>query len=102
MNNICSIVIFADIQQRRGDILRIARSHGADNLRVFGSFALGTADETSDLDLLVTMAPGSSLLDRIAIMQELEELLHIKVDVVNERALHESIRRSILEQGVPL
>lgn len=96
------MVTFADIQQRRGDILRIARCHGADNLRVFGSFALGTADETSDLDLLVTMAPGSSLLDRIAIMQELEELLHIKVDVVNERALHESIRRSILKQGVPL
>ena len=96
------MVTFADIQKRRDAIVAIARSHGADNLRVFGSVVSGNAHADSDLDLLVTMTPQSSLLDRIAIIQELEELLHIKVDVVNEKALHQSIRRTVLEQGVPL
>jgi hypothetical protein len=96
------MVTFSDIRNKREEILAIARAHGADNVRVFGSFVHGSATEGSDLDLLVTMAPGSSLLDRIAIMQDLEELLRIKVDVVNEKALHESIRQSVLEQGVPL
>lgn len=96
------MVTLADIRDRRKEILAIARAHGADNVRVFGSIVRGTAGEGSDLDLLVTMAPGSSLLDRIAIIQDLEQMLHLKVDVVNEKALHESIRQSVLEQGVPL
>ena len=96
------MVTLNDIKAKRKDILRIANSHGADNLRIFGSFATGQIREDSDLDLLVNMNPGTSLIDRIAIMQELEDLLHIKVDVVNEKALNESISRSVYEQEVKL
>lgn len=96
------MVTLADIKQKREDILRIARSHGASHVRLFGSIVKGTAGEGSDLDILVRMAPDSSLLDRIAIMQDLENLLHVKVDVVNEKALHDSIRQTILAEGVEL
>lgn len=96
------MVTLNDIKAKREDILRIANSHGADNLRIFGSFATGQIREGSDLDLLVNMNPGTSLIDRIAIMQELEDILHIKVDVVNEKALNKSISRSVHEQGVKL
>lgn len=37
--------------------------HGARPVRVFGSIARGEADAASDLDLLVEMEPGRSLLD---------------------------------------
>ena len=96
------MVTLNDIKAKREDILRIANSHGADNLRIFGSFATGRIRENSDLDLLVKMNSGTSLIDRIAIMQELEDLLHIKVDVVNEKALNKSISQSVHEQGVKL
>ncbi len=96
------MVTIADLRLKRADIYRVARAHGADNLRVFGSVATGLATPSSDLDLLVRMSPKSSLLDRIAIMQELEDLLGVKVDVVNEKALHALIRQEVLNEGVPL
>jgi hypothetical protein len=63
------MVTLSDIRQKREDILRIIHSHGAELIRLFGSVARGTAGEGSDLDILVRMSPGTSLLDRIAIMQ---------------------------------
>lgn len=96
------MVTLSEIQQKRAQILKIAAAYGADNVRVFGSVVRGTAGPDSDLDLLVRMSRKSSLLDRIAIMQDLEDLLGVKVDVVNEKALHTVIREKVLKEGVPL
>ena len=96
------MVSLSDIERQRGAILRIAREHGAHNVRVFGSFARGEANDNSDLDLLVEMDQHASLLDRIALIQDLEDLLGRSVDVVNERALHWTLRDSILREGVVL
>ena len=51
------------LQGKRNDILRLATKYGARNVRVFGSLARGESDEASDLDLLVELDPGRSLLD---------------------------------------
>ncbi len=96
------MVTLNDIRARRDDILRIAHSHGADNLRIFGSFAAGDPSEGSDLDLLASFKPGTSLIDRIAMMQEIEDILHLKVDVVNEKALSDTIRQSVDRQGIAI
>ena len=90
------------LQTKRAEILRIAAKHGAQNLRVFGSAATGTGGPDSDVDFLVAMEPGRSLLDHTALWQELEDLLGCKVDVVSEKALHWYIRDRILQQAVPL
>ncbi len=81
---------------RREQILEAARRHGADSVRVFGSAARLPLDQAGDLDLLVSLAPDRSLLDRIALAHELEDLLGLPVDVVNDRALHPAIRDSVL------
>lgn len=94
--------IVPDIQSKRVEILRIAATHGASAVRVFGSLARGQAGPHSDVDLLVKMAPECSLLDHVALWQDLEELLGRKVDVVNEKALHQLIRQQVLEEAVPL
>ena len=96
------MVMLSDIQQKKAEILRLARKYGAENIRVFGSVVRGTASSDSDLDLLIRLAPERSLIDRIAFMQDLEALLHVKVDVVNEKALHPTIRKKILREGKPL
>ncbi len=90
------------VREKRHDILRIAARHGASNVRVFGSVARGEAGPGSDLDLLVSLAPGRSLLDHVALWQDLEDLLHCKVDVVSEQALHWYIRERVLEEATPL
>ena len=69
---------------------------------VFGSVARGEDRPESDVDFLVRMDAERSLLDRIALIHDLEDLLHCKVDVVNERALHHMLRDQILAEGVAL
>jgi uncharacterized protein len=90
------------LRDKREDILRLAAEHGARNVRVFGSVARGEAGPDSDVDLLVDMEPGRSLLDHIALLQDLQDLLGIDVDVVTERALHWYVRDKVLKEAVPL
>ncbi len=95
-------VIMDLVRKKRSRILAIAGRHGATNLRVFGSVARGEAGPESDLDLLVEMEPGRSLLDHIALIQDLEGDLGCRVDVVTEKGLKERYRRRILDEVVPL
>jgi predicted nucleotidyltransferase len=96
------MVTLSDIQQKRAQILKLAEKYGADNVRVFGSVVRGTAGPDSDLDILVRFSEKCSLIDHIALMQDLEDMLHIKVDVVNEKVLHPLIRDKVLSEGVAL
>lgn len=48
------------------------------------------------------MEEGRSLLDRVALKQDLEGLLGITVDVVTEKALHPLLRLRVLEEAVEL
>ena len=91
-----------DLQTKRLEILRIAADHGARNVRLFGSMARGQARPDSDLDLLIEMDADRSLLDLIALGQDLEELLHCKVDVLTESSVHPAIRAHILADARPL
>ena len=87
---------------RREDILRIAARHGARNVRVFGSVARGEDGVASDVDFLVEMAPDHSLLDRIALKHDLEDLLSRRVDVLMDRSVCRLLRRRILKEAQPL
>lgn len=88
--------------ERREEILRLAERRGAHNLRVFGSVARGEADENSDLDLLVAWEPGRSLMDHAGLVQDLQELLGMKVHVGTEKSLHWYVRDRILREATPL
>jgi len=92
-----------DITERREEILSIARRHGAHNVRVFGSVVRGEAKEgQSDVDVLVELDEGRSLLDHVALKQDLEDLLGCEVDVVVEKALHRLLRDRVMKEAVPL
>ena len=79
-----------------------AARHGGTHVRVFGSFARGDNRSDSDLDLLIDLQPGRSLLDLIAIKQDLEDLLGLKVDVVTERSLSPYMRETVFKEAVAL
>ena len=89
------------IKDNRQEILRVAESHGATNVRVFGSVARGI-DKPGDLGLLVRLEPGYSLFDLIAIKQDLEDLLGCRVDVVTEAALSPYMREQVLQEAASL
>ena len=90
------------LREKREDILRVAEKHGARNVRIFGSVVRGQADVQSDIDLLVTMEPGRSLLDHATLWLEIQELLGYNVDVVSEAGLKPRIRERVLQEARPL
>ena len=90
------------VKEKRADILALAAKHGARNVRVFGAVARGDADQQSDIDFLVQMAPGCSLLDLGGLQYDLEQLLGCRVDVVTEQGLKARLREEILSEAVTL
>jgi predicted nucleotidyltransferase len=90
------------LRDRREEILKVAAGHGAADVRLFGSRARGEAGAASDVDLLVRLAPDRTLLDLVAIKQDLEDLLGCSVDVVTEEAISPFIRFQVLKEVVTL
>lgn len=94
--------IAAELRKRRSELEKIVAKHGAKELRVFGSVARGEERAKSDIDLLVTFRSGSSLLDLVALQQELARKLRRSVDVVPRGGLSPHLRRKILRESRPL
>ena len=83
----------------RNRLLEIAAARGARNLRVFGSVVKGLDKEDSDLDLLVDVAPGTSLLSIVGLQLDIADILGVKVDLCTERELHPELRARILAES---
>ena len=90
------------IRSKRKQILQFAARHGARKVRVFGSVARGEARRGSDVDFLVDMDEGRSLLDHAALILDLERLLKRPVVVASERGLRPPIRREVLKDAINL
>ena len=90
------------LDHNRTEILRLAAKYGASHVRVFGSVARGEADGDSDVDFLVDLEHGRSLLDLGGLQYELECLLHRPVDVVTESGLKARLRERVLRDAVPV
>ena len=95
------IPTLAILRSRRGEILRVAASHGAHNVRVFGSVARGEAGPDSDVDFIVEMEPDRSVLDLSELILDLQDMLARRVDVVEIRRPSPHAA-DILADAVPL
>jgi predicted nucleotidyltransferase len=89
------------VEKHREAIREVVKANRASEPRVFGSVARGADHPGSDLDLLVTMGDDASLFDLARLHLELEDLLGIRVDVLDERGL-KAKHRQILDDVVPL
>jgi predicted nucleotidyltransferase/DNA-binding XRE family transcriptional regulator len=90
------------LRRRRSRLLDSARAHGVRKVRVFGSIARSEASPASDVDLLVELAPGRTLLDLAGFRVDAVEILGIPVDVATPDMLKERIRTEVLAEAVPL
>ncbi|HYU08687.1 MAG TPA: nucleotidyltransferase domain-containing protein [Gemmatimonadales bacterium] len=91
-----------EIVRLRGRILEAAAENGAGDVRLFGSVARGDDTSGSDIDFLVSLEPGRTLLDLTRLEVRLEELLQHPADVVTPESLRESIRATALREAVPV
>jgi len=90
------------LRQKRDEIIAVAAKYGVRNVRVVGSVARGESDDLSDVDLLVTLDRGVTLMKMSALRRELETLLGCKVDVISDKGLRERIRERVLAEAVLL
>ncbi len=90
----------AEVERRRSLIGSLARAHGVRSVALFGSAARGADSPASDLDFMVELERGRSLVDLIGFAEDLQDLLGRKVDVVTRagmkpRVLAEASRDAI-------
>lgn len=88
------------IREKRDAILQIAAHYGAHDVRIFGSVARGDATEQSDLDLIVRFEPGRSLLDHGGLLMDLQDLLQMKVDVIDEDGMRPRFRQQVSKEAI--
>lgn len=91
-----------DLHERRDDLQAIAARHGVSNLRLFGSVVRGEERPDSDVDFLVDIAEGRGVADYLALVEELEEMLGRRVEVVIERSLSPYLRPFVEAEARPL
>ena len=90
------------LRRYRREILDVAARHGARNVRVFGSVARGDDHEGSDVDVLIDVEPGRTLLDVIALEQDLQQLLGRNVEVLTDGGLSPYLQQRILAEAAAL
>src|SRR5437588_8141923 len=90
------------IADLREAILAVTREHGAKNVRVFGSFVRNEQKAESDVDLLVELPEGSTLIDHARLLNALEKTLKRNVDVLTYNGINRHLRDRILSEAKPL
>jgi len=90
------------LRRNRHRLLVSARAHGVRNVRVFGSVARGEDNRASDVDLLVELRPGRTLLDLLEFRDEASHIIELPVDVATEDMLKQHVRSRALAEVVPL
>ena len=90
------------------EMAEYCRKWGIERLELFGSVLRDDFNAASDIDVLVTFAPGArrSMFDLVHMQDELEQLSGRHVDLVERASVEKSanyIRRSnILRSAVPV
>ncbi|MDP4013541.1 MAG: nucleotidyltransferase family protein [Candidatus Nanopelagicales bacterium] len=78
----------------------VCQRYGLSEVAVFGSVARGTAGPTSDVDVLYSLAPDSSLgWDIEEVARELGEIFGRPVDLVARRGLHPRLASRVLSEA---
>ena len=91
------------IAKHRDAILALAARHGATDVRLFGSVARGEETAESDVDVIVKLQPGRSLLDLGALLMDFRDLLGCEVNVISEHeAMRPCFRENVAQDALPV
>ena len=84
-----------NVREIQKAVAPIAHSYGVKRLYLFGSYAQGTANEESDIDLLVEKGRPMSLLRLSGMRQMFEDALNLSVDLITTTGIEENFRKEI-------
>jgi predicted nucleotidyltransferase len=75
------------LERRYREVIDVITGYPLVRAWVFGSVARGDDRPDSDLDLLVELAPGASVVDCVGLEDDLEAVLGCPVDVITTKEL---------------
>jgi predicted nucleotidyltransferase len=81
-------------------IVPLLRSNDVVRAGIFGSFARGESEETSDIDILIEFTGRKSLLDLAGLEINLEKQLNRKVDLITYNSINPLLKERILKEEV--
>jgi len=90
------------IGNKREEILRLAKTYGGYNVRVFGSVARGEARPDSDVDFIVKFDNDTSIFDLVGLWLDLQDLLQREVDLIADHPSGGRIMRAALKEAIPI
>jgi len=88
------------IEQIKEKIVPVLKEHDISRSALFGSVVRGEDTPDSDVDILVELPDGKSLLDLVRLGFDLEEVLKKKVDVLTYDAISPYLRDRILSEQI--
>ena len=92
----------SDIQRIKEKISPVLRKAGVSRSSLFGSFARGKNNATSDVDILIEPPHGMSLIDLVGLQMEVEQALGRKTDLVTYKALSPYLRENVLREAITI
>lgn len=91
------------IKEIKNRIRPIVEKHHIKDVYLFGSYARGEANEKSDVDIYCSSGDVETLLDEAGLVEELEEALGKKVDVVTIGSeMHDFFRQQLEEDMIKI
>lgn len=91
-----------DLDTIKEKVLPILKDAGVTRSSIFGSYVRGENREDSDIDMLVELPKGKSLLDLVGLEMKLEEALGKKVDLLTYKSISPYLKEYIQRDQVQI
>jgi uncharacterized protein len=88
------------LEKIRPEVIKILKKNKAKKASFFGSYVRGEEKKSSDIDMLVELGKGQSLLDLVGLEQELEDKFKKKFDLITYRSVNPLLKESIFSSEV--
>lgn len=90
------------IKYIKSKILPILKKAGVKKSSLFGSYARGEEKTGSDIDILVELPKGSSLLDLIGLEMDLKKALRNPVDLLTYKSINPMLKSYIQKDQIQI
>lgn len=90
------------VREIRRKSLPVLEKYGVEKAALFGSVARREEGPESDIDILVVLPEGSTLLDLAGLQIELTKSLGGKTDVITYRSIHPRLKNYILSDEIKI
>lgn len=91
-----------EVKQLVNNIRVVLKSHSVKRASLFGSYVRGDNRENSDVDILVELEKGKSLLDLVRLERELSKNLRKKVDLITYKSINPHVKDYILRDTLQI